>query len=648
MGRAKRKRAAQQKQQQQDFVRKKTKLGKAKAPENRTSTQFKTRQIHVPNQSRPTPHGAEAASSCPTGLSLSDLLARTAHHNATTRATAFQTLTNASESASSVAHAAIQSRLPVVLSTAAAALSDDASNVRTAAASLILSAFAARPDACAPCLPSLCCHVLSAASHIRTQVRIHAARFITQVLCLRTVQPLDLFHEPHSPLPALGDMLSSCSSPRHRLDILTAIALCIATRTDGAQPDAMPSGTEDDLHARDKPFFYHAAVPASATRRAEGLLARLQSDDRLRLLARIAHIITEGLPSTTADTRDLVRTAVRTLDDFLVHGLHDSATALPAVGKAFATCRLHADSLETDVCAGVCSAAVSAKHIGIAIAFAERLFSMAKSSPGVARASATTAAKLLTAVSGEADNALSSELKHRVKTLALRFGSQFVTTVCKSDIASVRAWQKAVPAILDFGIVRGYPAVCKGVMTGGGLPALVLVYGRRGDADGINSAALLVVRVYMDMRQRVDASGDSLVHFVTSFVDNLCKDLDIVCGVRLDVWRKVVGMSFLAGVLLDDVWCRFVLRALCDDGGRDGGKDGGRDGLLPRARCVLDGLESAVGLGNGGRAFGVRAVAFVSVVWRAVDERRQMFEARGHNVLAVESVLKRILKSAHT
>lgn len=353
MSRSKKKRAAAQRQQQQDFARKKAKLGKKATPANHTNTSVSTRQIHVPNQARPSQNPAPSSTEPPspsiaslTALPLPDLLSRTNHHNASARVAALNALANAVRSPSSATASAAAHAAPSVLAAACTALSDASPRPRAAARSLLCATLGGGSGIHAALLPGVGAQLLSALSHARADVRADGAVAVHVALEALSAREARvgadaLFARPVPPPFAALAHVAGAREFATRAAALRALRACVAGGTvasacaTGSTSDrsvrshASENGTNGDgeykLNVR--PFFYHG-VPPSGRGADSGvqLLCRMGSEERHNVLARVCAAVGEGVRcgddgnarGSEGDVRDAVVEGIWAFAGFVV------------------------------------------------------------------------------------------------------------------------------------------------------------------------------------------------------------------------------------------------------------------------------------------------------------------------------------------
>lgn len=279
--------------QKQDFIKKKVKLGKKARAENFTDTTVKQRQIFVPSQAKPHLNSYDTARPL-TGLLLSELISRTRHHNANTRTNAHNAICNALVEPTAVAHAPANASPAAVIAASAVGLGDEVALVRAAAKNLLLAVLRLVKDA-RPFQNLIATHMLACLSHIRTDVRLDAAKCLISVLDFRSLSPSDLFHNSGNPVDALCDLLAAVSKPRARTVALDAISALCETRSHG---EAVDGSARRLRNAETRRFFYHSTQGYSerAEKAEDGLIERLSDGAISVLLTRTANICTECLP----------------------------------------------------------------------------------------------------------------------------------------------------------------------------------------------------------------------------------------------------------------------------------------------------------------------------------------------------------------
>lgn len=271
------------------------------------------------------------------GLSLPDLLSRTRHHNAKTREAALNALSNALADETALAHTAKFSPTQVLVR-GGDALSDPIFHVRQAGAALLLKCLKDAGD------PQLVRSLIRAAlSHIRADVRVDAAKLVGKM------KELGLIRFVGRPLDALSDLLNVVKSPKSRAIVLLAIiAICEAEK--------------EEKSLKRKPFFYHR--PAERGREKELLVP---SD---KMIIRISDIAIECMPlsqsASDSITANLITNCanalslvmhssvsqavlksvsrlVKSWSDYLFHGLHEAQASLSKVAIKAAQLEIAAD-----------------------------------------------------------------------------------------------------------------------------------------------------------------------------------------------------------------------------------------------------------------------------------------------------------------
>lgn len=559
MSRSKRKRAAQA---SQDFARKKTKLGKKVRPDNFTDTSLSTRQIHIPQQARATPAPLSPTAAPPTGLSLSDLLARATHHNHHTRTSSLNALSNAFTNTSAIAHRALSSRPHAAIATAAAALSDSTPTTRVAATALLSAALSSTPDP-SPLLPPLAPALAAALTHVRRDICLSTARAIPTLLNLPCLTPAKLFARA-DPLAPLSDLLSVTPAARARADVLSALCAVLPS-VDPNSPSAQSSSTPSRL--RDRPFYFHARAPRT-TPPAAVVPTRAGPAVLDKLTIRVANAVSEALPSRdgldhqrgvdAAAQLNAGATALSQLVTVLcVMQLPPSDTLSNALSHALSLAKRHAAHLSPAV-----ALALARATLPIFPEHAPPLLERAATAP----AGVAALARLLPRVPADARPALRE-----------RWAQDFATAVRRRDPRGVARTATALTTLAG-----ELPSVARDILP----DALVIADGQT--LLDITNAALVVVRNISD-------DGAFAKRLISAAVSRKIPHFDVASRVAAEAARH--------GTLLCDEVVAAVVR---------GARDGGDAAELAARLC--DCVEWAVAAGVGGRRMVLAAVAMARVV----------------------------------
>lgn len=274
-----------------DFVKKKARLGGRAKSSNQTSVSFKSRQIHVPAQGRqPTPVSK-------LGLTLPELLQRARHYNAATRLAAFNGLVRAVSDENSAAHVQARLQLSAVLATGLDALCDDSPPVRRSSRQLAVACVALLRDV-RPFARLLAATLNAALSHVRKDIRVDAARAVTDVLAVHGVTPQSVFRDDAgNPLDALKDLIALVTGANGRVRALQAVA-AMSSRGD---VETKPEVTETSRKRTRRVFYYQCSrrvsrlgeIAASGT---PTLLLRMPASVAGDLLTRVTYLGMECLP----------------------------------------------------------------------------------------------------------------------------------------------------------------------------------------------------------------------------------------------------------------------------------------------------------------------------------------------------------------
>eukprot|EP00177_Eucheuma_denticulatum_P004982 GFKZ01009068.1.p1 GENE.GFKZ01009068.1~~GFKZ01009068.1.p1 ORF type:complete len:576 (-),score=103.20 GFKZ01009068.1:360-2087(-) len=273
-----------------DFAKKKSRLGPKQRAGNLTNTSFKSRQIYVPNQTRPT----TTPTSKP-GLPLPELLKRNSHYNAQTRLSSFNALTKALSDPNAAAHAEAKLHLSAVLASGLDGVPDDHPGVRRAAADVVVECVGLLPQVGA-FGRGIAAAVLAMVSHIRIDVRVAGARLVTRLMEVDGVWGGMLFAGMGNPLIGLGECLGGVDKGGGKVAVLEAIA-AVSRMGEEKKEKAASAGR----------FFYHRDRRTSVG--IKGLVERLSQKEAAGLLVRVGYLVCECLPMCEAK-RDRERSSL--------------------------------------------------------------------------------------------------------------------------------------------------------------------------------------------------------------------------------------------------------------------------------------------------------------------------------------------------
>lgn len=274
-------RLSQAKLQPPDFAKKKSKLGPKQRAANVTNTSFKSRQIYVPNQTRPT-----TTHTSKTGLPLPELLKRNSHYNAQTRLSSFNALTKSLSDPQAAAHTEAKLHLNAVLASGLDGVADDHPNVRRAAADVVVECVTLLPQV-SVFARGIAAAVLAMLSHIRVDVRVAGARLVTRLMAVDGVWGGMLFAAMGNPLIGLGECLAGVDKGGGKVAVLEAIA-AVSRMGEKRKENAAGGGR----------FYYHRDRRTSAGNK--GLVGRLSQKEAAGLLVRIGYLVCECLPMCEA------------------------------------------------------------------------------------------------------------------------------------------------------------------------------------------------------------------------------------------------------------------------------------------------------------------------------------------------------------
>lgn len=302
----------------QDFQKKKTKLGGRARSDNITNTKVKHKQIFVPDQSRP----QHELNSTLKGLSLPELSSRTRHHNSYTRTAAFNAITNAITNANAMAHADIILTPSIALNAAAIGVGDVESVVRNAARNLLLAVWQSLKDV-RPFRSVAATALLACMSHIRLDIRLHAARTFSLLHQINRQSAAQFFDGAANPLEPLCDMLKVTTSPRSKTIVLDAIFDSCdfaknADHTVSNLDQAVSDTTSVSQQRKGSPFYYHRTSVFS--KQTVSLCSKLPLKITSSLISFIMHVITECFPLSESQR-----------DTNVVNLLHSALNALLAL-----------------------------------------------------------------------------------------------------------------------------------------------------------------------------------------------------------------------------------------------------------------------------------------------------------------------------
>lgn len=262
-----------------DFTKPKVKLGKRPRAANvLDGSKVSARKIFVPQQNKSLLCASQARS-----VPLQEALGRARHFNASARCTALSTIGRifgavgkhsgsqrdgvAKESCgdltpdrcSSEAHQA-PPEASLALRATLEALQDDEKSVRDTAVIAVLSIIRAMSSV-QPFSHLISSQICAGLSHIRLEIRITSARFVSSVLSAGDFRVSDIFADGSvNPLPLLANLIPEVKTNKDKIDILTAIA-SLSTWT-VEQETIFADGLKDCTHSDEnrvvEPFYYHS------------------------------------------------------------------------------------------------------------------------------------------------------------------------------------------------------------------------------------------------------------------------------------------------------------------------------------------------------------------------------------------------------
>lgn len=300
-----------------DFAKKKTKLGRKARADNATDVTVRTRQIHLPKH-KLSEQEPETTSNAPplsiTPVVVDQHVSRATHHNSGARAAAFNALRNLAKSPSVHAKAAVNVRLPVLIATSGGGLADATRAVRRAAGDLLCALISLNDsttnssrhphDRANTMLASIAPHILAALSDVRHDVCVDAARLLTALInppcCIDAFKLFSTSQDAsRNPFPGLTHILTNSRDPSHRTAVLDAItAVLSSSRSAAHDSNAMWRRSETSTR-----FYYHARVrkTLSYIRKVPSVMSDMKRDEVINLTRRIAHVVSESLPSTAGE-----------------------------------------------------------------------------------------------------------------------------------------------------------------------------------------------------------------------------------------------------------------------------------------------------------------------------------------------------------
>ncbi|CAN8076424.1 unnamed protein product [Agarophyton chilense] len=283
----------------QDFQKKKPKIGRQARPASFTNTTVRQKQVFLPDQSR----SQEQLTSTKTGLSFTDLLPRTRHHNANTRTAALNGLTNGLKLENAVAHDAIVLSPAPAIHAAATAIADENAPTRTAARNLLINVWSFLDDV-QPFRSIFSTALLACLSHIRLDIRLDGARTLVALLETNRMAPEQLFADTANPLESLCDLLAVTTGVKGRTAVLDALcSLCEhVPRSDGSErvpSHASPAASQQTATENTRtplPFYYHRSPLHVNEKHTGQLFTKFSTQLASNLIARVANLLTESFP----------------------------------------------------------------------------------------------------------------------------------------------------------------------------------------------------------------------------------------------------------------------------------------------------------------------------------------------------------------
>ncbi|KAI0567720.1 binding protein [Gracilaria domingensis] len=282
-----------------DFRKKKAKLGRKARPDNFTNTTVKQKQVFVPDQSR----SEEQLASTQTGLSLTDLISRTRHHNANTRTAALNALANAIKFKNATAHSAIILSPAPAINAAAVGIADENAATRTSARNLFVSVWSSLDDV-QPFRSIFSTALLACLSHIRLDIRLDGARTLVALLGTNRMSSEQIFADTANPIESLCDILSVTNGVKGRTIVMETICCLsqgISNRADienGMRKRNRDGSLQAALGKQNLslPFYYHRSRSVVNDKQSGQLWAKLPVRLASNLITRVANLVTESFP----------------------------------------------------------------------------------------------------------------------------------------------------------------------------------------------------------------------------------------------------------------------------------------------------------------------------------------------------------------
>ena len=275
-----------------DFAKKKQRLGGRAKAANLTSTSFKSRQVHVPAQ------GRAATAADKSGLTLVELLQRARHYNAATRVAALNGLARAVCDERAAAHEQARAQLGTVLAAGLDALCDEAAGVRKAGRETSVRCVGEMREV-RPFARLMAATLNAGLSHVRTELRVEAARATVEILEAGKVGGEVVFGGEGNPMEALKELVGIVKSDKARVRVTQAVAaLC----QQGVCGKGEQEGMAVVVVGKGRRFYYQqkkgsgGRTSARGDGSASGLLMKMSGEDAGELLARITYLAMECLP----------------------------------------------------------------------------------------------------------------------------------------------------------------------------------------------------------------------------------------------------------------------------------------------------------------------------------------------------------------
>lgn len=280
---AKRRRKSDQEQQHQDFTKKKQRLGKKLKAANETDTTISKRQIYIRSSQKP-----DSATQT-TGHSLTDLISRTTHHNATTRKDCLNAIHNSINNESSTSYLSIKSNPKTVILTALSCISDDVSSVRQSASSLLLDMLNKFWIDDIDFIMMLKYKLISTLTHLKNEIRVFGC-YVVGEICKK----FDIINSGFAEVViCVADVLNVARNCKQKIQVVDAIRLCIEYHGK-KDVDGDGDGDGDDGDGGEI-YFYHRVQKIK-----EGK-SKFSNVDKRNILRNVCIVLADSLPSTNTN-----------------------------------------------------------------------------------------------------------------------------------------------------------------------------------------------------------------------------------------------------------------------------------------------------------------------------------------------------------